>query len=115
MDFKENWTEESAMKVLEHPTVDSKLWAEAVEWLMLYGSPNVRELLLAASGNATHNCFPDLKAESYTEDGQPCYNISALAESLGIEEDEVKRIIAEKEKEHGVRHSLDEGEVFKIQ
>ncbi len=115
MDFKESWTEESAMEILKHPTVDSKLWAEAVEWLMLYGSPEVRDVLLAASGSATHSSFPDLKAESYTEDGQPCYNISALAESLGIDEDEVKRIIVEKEKMHGIRHAVEEDEVFKIQ
>ena len=33
--FKQEWTVDSAMEILQHPTVDSKLWAEAVEWLLL--------------------------------------------------------------------------------
>ena len=37
MDIKDQWTEETAMKILQNPTVDSKLWAEAVEWLILFG------------------------------------------------------------------------------
>ncbi len=115
MDFKKSWTEETAMEILKHPTVDSKLWAEAVEWLMLYGTPEVRDLLLNASGIATHDCFPNLKPESYTADGQPCYNISALAKSLELEEDEVRRIIAEKEKMHGTRHAVESDDVYKIQ
>ena len=45
--FAQQWTLESALAVLEHPTVDSKLWAEAVEWLLVYGPPEVRELLTA--------------------------------------------------------------------
>ncbi len=115
MDFKKSWTEESAMEILKHPTVDSKLWAEAAEWLMLYGSPKVKEMLLEASLSATHSCFPDLKPESYNENGEPCYNIAALAESLGLEEDEVRKIIAEKEKEHDMSHAVDQDKNFKIQ
>ncbi len=115
MDFKDSWNEENAMKILQHPTVDSKLWAEAVEWLLMYGSEEVKEMLLTASGNATDNCFPDLKTGNYTRDGLPCYDIAALADSLGISEEEVKRIITEKEKAHGVRQSVEEDEVYKIQ
>ena len=39
MQAKDLWDLESAMKVLTHDSVDSKLWAEAVEWLILYGPP----------------------------------------------------------------------------
>ncbi len=115
MDFKESWTVENALKVLEHPTVDSKLWAEAVEWLMLHGPEEVKALLLEASGNATHSCFPEIQAESYTKEGTPCYNISDLAHSLGIDEEKVREILIEKEKVHGVRHSVDSDEVYKVQ
>jgi hypothetical protein len=115
MDFKKSWTEKAALKVLKHPSVDSEIWAEAVEWLMIHGSQEIRDILLAASGNATTKCFPDLQPESYSKDGQPCYDITALATSLGVEEDEVREILQKKEKDHGVRHSLDTDETYKIQ
>ena len=115
MDFKKSWTEENAMKVLQHPTVDSKLWAEAVEWLMLHGSENMKSLLLKASGDATRRCFPEMQAEGCTQDGRPCYDISVLARSLGANEEEIRRILLEKEKAHGTRHSVDPSEVCKVQ
>ena len=43
--FAEQWTVESAMRIVQHPTVDSELWASAVEWLLLHGPPEIRELL----------------------------------------------------------------------
>ena len=92
--FAQQWTLESALAVLEHPTVDSKLWAEAVEWLLVYGPPEVRELLTAASGHATRASFPELKPQGYGPDGSPCYDIGDLARSLGIsEEDVVKKVM----------------------
>lgn len=115
MDFKKSWTEETAMKILNHPTVDSKTWAEAVEWLMIHGSEEVKELLLRASGTATRSCFPDLHPDNYSKEGQPCYDIAALAKSLGVEEDEVRRILKDKEESHGIRHSLDDDETYKVQ
>ncbi|MDH3349759.1 MAG: hypothetical protein OEM02_16855, partial [Desulfobulbaceae bacterium] len=83
-DKKNEWTMESAMEILEHPTVDSKIWAEAVEWLLHYGPPEIRAVLEQASGHATNECFPGLKPSGFNEKGEPCYNITELAEHLGI-------------------------------
>ena len=106
MNFKDQWTLTNALKVLQHQTVDAKLWGEAVEWLLLYGPPEIQALLLHASGIATQECFPDLKAERYTEDGQPCYDIAAIARVLGIGREEACRTIAEKEAAHRQRHFI---------
>jgi len=100
MDSKDLWDLESAMKVLSHDTVDSKLWAEAVEWLIFNGPPEIRQLLIDASRTATTSSFPDLKPTHFTPDGQPCYDVGELAKSLGIGEDEAKDILKRKEKEH---------------
>jgi len=115
MDLQDEWDIESAMKVLKHPTVDAKLWAEAVEWLMLYGPEETRQLLLQASGTATHACFPDLQAKGYAADGQPCYNVEDLAKSLNISKDEAKEMIKEKEKLHNIHHFIDEEDTMKVQ
>lgn len=100
MEFKELWDLKGAMKVLENETVDSKLWAEAVEWLILYGPPEIKDLLLAASATATNSSFPDLKPTHFTASGQPVYDVKALAENLGVSEDEVRKILEKKEKIH---------------
>lgn len=103
-DFKQEWTVESAMEILGHPTVDSKIWADAVEWLILHGPPEIQEMLKQASGYATHMEFPQLKPEGYTEDGEPIYSVSEIARALNIAEDEAAELIAEKERKHGVLH-----------
>ena len=110
MESKDLWDLESAMKVLAHDSVDSKLWAEAVEWLMLYGPPEIRQMLLDASTTATNTSFPHLKPSHYTPDGQACYNIGELAKSLGINEDEAKKILKQKEEEHQFQQLIDEDE-----
>jgi len=115
MDLKESWDVESAIQVLQHKTVDAKLWAEAVEWLMLYGPEEIRELLLQASGTATHECFPDLEAKGYAADGQPCYNVEDLATSLNISREEAEIMIKEKEKAHKIHHFIDEEDTMKVQ
>ncbi len=97
MEFKDLWDLESAMQVLEHKTVDSKLWAEAVEWLLHYGPPEIRQMLLDASEIATGTTFPDLKPTHYTSEGQPCYDIGALAKTLGITENQTREILRRKE------------------
>ena len=97
MEFRDLWDLESAMQILEHKTVDSKLWAEAVEWLLHYGPPEIRQMLLEASEIATGTTFPELKPTHYTPDGQPCYDISALAKSLGITEEQTREILRRKE------------------
>ncbi len=115
MNFNDEWDLESAMAVLKHQSVDAKTWAEAVEWLLLYGPTDVQELLLQASSTATRNQFPELKATRYSRDGHPCYDIDAIAKSLNISEEEAKEIIAKKEMAHGVRHFVDEDETWKVQ
>ncbi len=100
MEFKDEWDLETALKILQHKTVDSKLWADAVEWLMLYGPPEIKKLLLEASAQATASSFPELQPSGYNTDGQPMYDTAGLARQLGISEEEVLRIIEEKEKRH---------------
>ncbi len=107
MDFQQEWTLESAMEILQHPTVDSKIWAEAVEWLMVYGPPEIKELLQQASGHATQESFPGLKPQGYAPDGTPCYDIAELAQTLGISEEEARIQLQEMEKKHGLRHGYD--------
>ncbi|HID03581.1 MAG TPA: hypothetical protein EYP18_10295 [Desulfobacterales bacterium] len=115
MALKDEWDVDSAMAVLKHPTVDAKIWAEAVEWLMLYGPDGIREILLNASGTATHECFPDLQAKGYAADGQPCYSVKDLAKNLNISEDEARIMIKEKEKSHKLHHFIDEQDTMKVQ
>lgn len=115
MDFKDHWDLETALKIAQHPTVDSKLWAEAIEWLMIYGPPEVVQLLLQASDIATAENFPELQPTNYTRDGQPCYDVSAIAKSLGMDEEEAKKLIAEKEALHNKRHFVDDDELTKLQ
>ena len=106
---------ETAMEILQHPTVDSKVWAEAVEWLLLYGPPRVRELLQQASGHAMKENFPELTPTGFTADGEPCYNVADLAKSLHISEEEAAEMIAEKERQHGIRQLFGEQETSKLQ
>ena len=96
MSFKDEWNLESALKVLQHPTVDSQLWAEAVEWLLLFGPPSIQKILLDASQTATEIEFPNLKPSHYTDDGLPVYDVARLADMLGVTEEEVLEIISRK-------------------
>ncbi len=114
-DFENEWTVEAALRVLEHPTVDSKLWAEAAEWLLLHGPPKVRELLRRSAQTATSECFPELRPEGYTADGEPCYNVAEVARVLGISEEEAVEVMAAKEMKHGTRHLFDKDETNPIQ
>ncbi|MCK5196505.1 MAG: hypothetical protein KAQ71_22020 [Desulfobulbaceae bacterium] len=115
MDFSNEWDLEMAMAVLENKTVDSKTWAEAVEWLLLYGPPHIKELLGQASSTATDEYFPELKPTGYTDDGKPLYDLQTIADSLGITREEAEQKLAEKELKQGVRHLFDESETHKIQ
>ena len=107
MSIKDNWSLESALRVLQHPTVDAQLWAEAVEWLLKYGPASIRKILLDASASATKIEFPELAPTSYTSDGQPLYDIGRLSEILGISEDEVREIIRRKDMEEEPFDGLD--------
>jgi hypothetical protein len=114
MEFKDLWDLKSAMQVLAHDTVDSKLWADAVEWLILYGPPEIQELLIDASKTATSSSFPELKPSHFTPEGEPCYDIGELASSLGIDEQEAQEILKKKEKEHQQLQFPDKGETGRV-
>ncbi len=115
MALRDEWTEEAAIQVLQHPTVDSRLWSEAVEWLLLYGREKIREILLHSSGVATNKCFPDLQAEGYAADGQPCYRVKDLAQCLQISEDDARKSIKTKETQHDSHHFIDEKDTMRAQ
>lgn len=106
MNFRDQWNLETALKILQHQTVDSQLWAEAVEWLMLFGPPEIKQLLLKASGIATETYFPELKPSSFDAEGEPYYDVADIARSLGIDEEEAREIIRKKEIEHQMQHLL---------
>lgn len=114
-DFKDTWTLDNALHILKHPTVDSRLWADAVEWLVLFGTPEIKKLLLSSSGHAIGTCFPELEVKSFSADGEPCYEIADLARSLAIDVEEAREILLEKEKSHGRRHGFMYDETTKIQ
>jgi hypothetical protein len=104
MEFKDLWNLESAMEILTHESVDGKVWAEAVKWLILHGPEEIRQLLLEASSLATSTSFPELKPSYFTSDGQPFYDIKDLAKSLNISEVEVRELLKRKEIEYAGLH-----------
>ncbi|PIE69653.1 MAG: hypothetical protein CSA21_01165 [Deltaproteobacteria bacterium] len=114
-DFKKQWDVKTAMEIVQHPTVDSELWAEAVEWLLIYGPPEVKELLSQASGYATGAAFPELQPVGYDKQGNPCYSLAQLAESLGMSEEEAQAFINEKEQKHGVVHHVEPDDTSSLQ
>lgn len=99
MEFKDQWDLDTALKIVQNKAVDSKLWAEAVEWLLMYGPPEIVSVLLQASGFATDQCFPEIQP-SYTHDGTPVYDAADLAKSLGMPEEDVVKILKDKEQSH---------------
>jgi predicted PhzF superfamily epimerase YddE/YHI9 len=113
--FKQQWTVESAMRIAQHPTVDSDTWASAVEWLLLHGPPEIRALLDQAGAHAASVQFPELKPRRFATDGSPCYDLAELAHALGISEDEVRKQLMEKERQHGVQHGLTEDDTTGLQ
>ena len=112
---KDHWNLKMALKVLESETVDSKLWSEAVEWLLLFGPPEIKEMILQSSGMATRECFPSLNAQGFTDDGQPYYTIKDLADALNVTEEAILEKMADKEDQQGVRCLVDETETRKLQ
>lgn len=104
-----------AMAVLENKTVDAALWAEAVEWLLLYGPPEVKELLSQASSVATNKAFPELKPTGYSATGSPLYDINQLAGSLGISVAEATERLQEKEQNEQIQHLFSDDESLKMQ
>jgi hypothetical protein len=114
-EFKKEWNVESAMEIMQHPTVDSKIWAEAVEWLLMYGPPEVKEILTGASSYATDKEFTQLKTQGFAGDGELVYSVEEIARSLGISEEKAAEILAEKQKKHGIQQLFDKNSTKKMQ
>jgi len=115
MSFKEEWDLEMALEVLKSKTVESRTWSDAAKWILLYGPPELQEVMRQASSIATNSCFPELEPEHYTESGEPCYDIEKLAEALGVTPQEALERMAEMEDELGTKHLLDDSETYKVQ
>ncbi|HIJ90366.1 MAG: hypothetical protein OEV89_06320 [Desulfobulbaceae bacterium] len=113
--FKDNWDLSMALEVMNSETVDSKIWSEAVKWLLLFGPPPIREMISQASSMATGEFFPELAPIGYTEQGEPLYDIKKLAESLGMSEEEALAKMAELEAEHNIQSLYDPPDAHKIQ
>ena len=113
--LKEQWNLAMALEVLKNKTIESKTWSEAAKWLLLYGPPELQDILQQAASIATDSCFPQLEPESYTEAGDPCYDIEKIAEALGVSKEEAVEKIAEMEDEQGIKHLFDGSETRKIQ
>ena len=113
--FKEQWDLEMALEVLKNRSVESKVWSDAAKWIMLYGPPELQEVLRQASSIAINSCFPQLEPERYTDSGEPCYDINKIAEAVGVTKQEALEKIAEMENEQGVQHLFDASETENIQ
>ncbi|MBU0483058.1 MAG: hypothetical protein KKB30_00915 [Proteobacteria bacterium] len=114
-ELKNSWDLKMAMEVMRNQTVDSKLWAEAVKWLMLYGPPEIQEMIQQASIAANRKYFPDIKPKSFNELGQPCYDIKDIAAALHISEQEAFEKMAALQVEEGIQIIIDESDTHKIQ
>lgn len=89
--FKDEWDLSMALEVLGNENVDSKTWADAAKWLLLYGPPEVREIISQASLHASSETFQNLKATGFDESGRPLFTLEDLASSLGITTEDALR------------------------
>jgi lipase chaperone LimK len=115
IDIKSQWDLEMALQVLQQETVTSEVWADAARWLLLYGPPQIQELLRQASSFATQDCFPQLQSAGYTDEGEPCYDIGALAGALGLSEKETIEKMQEVERQQGKTQLFREDTIKKVQ
>ena len=115
MDFKQQWNTDMALAIMANEIIDSDTWAEAVEWLLLYGPPEIKEVITEASQMAAHAHFPDLKPTGLSEDGSPLYDVDDLAAALGISSEEAQQRLQEKEKLQKIQHLFANNSEQKIQ
>ena len=113
--FKDQWNLEMVLEVLKNKAVDCKTWSDAAKWLMLYGPPDLQQIMLKASSIASNSSFPALAPERFTEAGSPCYNVEKVAEALGVTRQEALEKMAEMEYDQGIQHLYDISETHKIQ
>jgi len=114
-DIKSQWDLEMALQVIQQETVTSEVWADAAEWLLLYGPPQIQQLLRQASSIATQHCFPQLHSAGYTDEGEPCYDIRELAATLGLTEEETIEKMQELERQQGGTQLFTEDAIRKVQ
>lgn len=113
-EFKDQWDLEMAMEVLASGNVDGDTWSEAVKWLLLYGPPQVREMIQQASSFAFSEYFPELEAKGYDNDGNPYYDLQEMAKALGVPPEEVAGRLAELQFEEGVEVFVEGDLVHKV-
>lgn len=114
-DIKNQWNLEMALQVIQQETISSEVWADAAKWLLLYGPPQIQELLRQASSFATRDCFPQLQSAGYTDEGEPCYDVRELAAALGLSEKETIKKMLEVERQQGKTQLFSEDAIRKVQ
>ncbi len=99
MDFKDQWDVDTALKIVRNKGVDSELWAEAVEWLLLYGPPEVVSILLQASEHATEKVYPELTKDNENDaaSDRAAFDVTRLAKSLGVDMHDIRKSGAKKD------------------
>lgn len=115
MEFKDQWNIEMAMQVLVSESVDSSTWSEAAKWLMLYGPPEMQQILLDASSHATGAFFPELKASAFSKEGEPLFRIDHIAEALGTDPEILKKTLDHSLEDADAAVLYEEEDAFKIQ
>jgi len=113
-DFMEQWNLEMALAVLASETVDGVLWAEAVKWLLLYGPPEVRTLLAAASALSFAQAFPGVRVRGHGDSGQPYYALADLAAALGVPVEEAGERLAAMQSALEVELLVADDRVYKV-
>lgn len=113
-DFKEQWNLEMALAVLGSETVDAGVWAEAVKWLLLYGPPELHEMLAVASSASLAQCFPGVRVSGHSSAGQPYYAIADLAEALGVPVEEAAERLGELQAEIGIDLLIEDDRVYRL-
>lgn len=103
-----------AMEVLGSQNVDGELWSEAVKWLLIYGPPQIKEILGQASSFAFNKYFPHVEAKGYGDNGEPFYDLHDIATALGVNEDEVAAKLTELQFEEGVEVAVEGNRVYKV-
>lgn len=113
-ELKEQWNLEMALEVLGNKTVAGSLWSEAVKWLLLYGPPELRELLASASAAAFASCFPGVRVKGHGDSGQPFYALGDLAGALGVPVVETTAHLAELQSTLGVEFLVEADRVYLV-